>query len=127
MKKVILSQKAPQPIGSYSQALWLEPFLFLSGQIPMDSQTKELVRGEIALQTKKVMENIDAVLQSAGMNFQHIIKTTIYLVKMKDFSIVNEVYSMYFTPPFPARSCVAVSELPKGVGIEIEAIAFLEK
>ena len=124
MKKGILSLLAPKPIGAYSQAVTVGPWMFLSGQIPIDPKTEDLVSGDITLQTERVMENIKVVLKENDMDFNHVIKTGIFLKDMKHFSSVNEVYGRYFEKPFPARSCVAVRGLPKGVDIEIEVIAF---
>lgn len=124
MKKEVLSLLAPKPVGAYSQAVSVGSWMFLSGQIPIDPQTEQLISGSIAVQTERVMENIKMVLKENKMDFNHVVKAGIFLVNMKDFSSVNEVYSKYFAKPFPARSCVAVRELPKGVDIEIEVIAF---
>ena len=124
MKKEILSLLAPQPVGSYSQAVSKGPWLFVSGQIPLEPKTGEMISGSIALQTERVMENIKAVLEENNMNFNHVVKAGIFLKDMDNFSVVNKVYSRYFKKPFPARSCVAVSDLPKGSDVEIEVIAF---
>ena len=124
MKKEVLSSLAPRPVGSYSQAVAVGSWLFLSGQIPLDPETGQMVSGDIALQTERVMENIKEVLTANGMNFTHVVKAGIFLKSMNDFSVVNEVYSRYFEKPFPARSCVAVNGLPKDSDIEIEMIAF---
>ncbi len=124
MKKEVLSSLAPQPVGSYSQAVTVGPWFFLSGQIPLVPETGEMISGDIAVQTERVMKNIKAVLEAHRMSFNHVVKTGIFLKNMDDFAVVNEVYSRYFEKPFPARSCVAVSELPKSSNIEIEVIAF---
>lgn len=124
MKKEVLSLAAPKPVGAYSQAVTVGPWMFLSGQIPIDPQTEQLISGDIISQTTRVMENIRMVLKANDMDFSHVVKVGVFLVNMDDFSSVNEVYSRYFEKPFPARSCVAVRELPKGVDIEIEVIAF---
>ena len=124
MKKEVLSLSAPKPVGAYSQAVAVGSWMFLSGQIPIDPQTEQLISGDIISQAKRVMENIRMVLKANNMDFSHVVKVGIFLVNMDDFSSVNEVYSGYFEKPFPARSCVAVRELPKGVDIEIEVIAF---
>ena len=125
-KKNIFSPLAPKPVGPYSQAVFAGPFLFLSGQIPIEPESQKLLTGDIQLQTKRVMKNIQAVLQAAQMDFSHVIKTSIFLKDMNHFPIVNEVYSQYFSEPFPARSCVGVQELPKGADMEMELIAFKE-
>jgi len=122
-KKEVISNLAPKPVGSYSQAISVGDWLFLSGQIPIIPETGEILSGDIAMQTKRVMKNIQCILKAHGMDFNHIIKSGIFLKNMDDFSAVNEVYSQCFSKPFPARSCVAVKSLPKDVDIEIEAIA----
>jgi 2-iminobutanoate/2-iminopropanoate deaminase len=123
MKKAILTQEAPAPIGPYSQAIEAGGFVFCSGQIPLDPKTGEILTGPIKDQTHLVMKNIAGVLKAANLNFQNVVKTTIFLVNMKDFAEVNEAYSQYFQEMPPARSTVAVKELPKGVQVEIEVIA----
>ena len=126
MKRIIFSSLAPKPVGAYSQAVFAGPFLFLSGQIPIEPESQKLLTGDIQLQTKRVMKNIQAVLQAAQMDFSHVIKTSIFLKDMNHFPIVNEVYSQYFSEPFPARSCIGVQELPKGADMEMELVAFKE-
>jgi len=126
MKLEILStEKAPAAIGPYSQAVKCGNMLFCSGQIPLDPVTGEMVTGDIALQAEKVMTNIAAVLSAAGVGFDDVIKTTIYLVDMADFAAVNEVYGNCFPGHKPARSTVAVKSLPRGALLEIEVIATL--
>jgi len=124
MKKIILTENAPAPIGPYSQAVQSGPFLFCSGQIPLDPKTNEVLKGPAGEQAAKVMENISALLKAAGYGFENILKTTIYLTDMNDFAAVNEVYGKYFPNNPPARSTVAVAGLPKGVNVEIEVTAF---
>ena len=119
----IQTAKAPAPVGPYSQAIAVDNLLFCSGQIPLDAKSGEIVRGSITEQTKKVMENIQAVLEAAGVGFNHVIKCGIFLRNMDDFSEVNEVYASYFGDIPPARSCVEVPRLPKEVDVEIEVIA----
>ncbi len=123
MKKIILSQDAPNPVGPYSQAVLMGETLYCSGQISIDPKTNEVFTGDIKKQTEMVMSNIAAVLKAADMNFSNIIKTTIYLTNMGDFATVNEVYAKYFTAAPPARSTVAVAALPKGVNVEVEVLA----
>lgn len=123
MKKIILTQNAPAPIGPYSQAVQIGNTLFCSGQIAIDPKTNEVLKGDVKVQAEQVMKNIEAVLLAADMNFSHIIKTTIFLTNMNDFPLVNEVYGKYFSAQPPARSTVAVSGLPKGVNVEIEVLA----
>ena len=122
-QKVICTAKAPAPVGPYSQAVAVGDLLFCSGQIPLDAKSGEIVKGSVTEQTKKVMENIQAVLEAAGVSFNHVVKCGIFLSNMDDFAAVNEVYSRYFGNEPPARSCVEVSRLPKGVDVEIEVIA----
>jgi 2-iminobutanoate/2-iminopropanoate deaminase len=123
MKKIIQTSQAPAAIGPYSQGVEANGFVFFSGQIAIDPTTSEVVKGDIAVQTKRVMENINALLVSTGLGFNNVVKTTIFLTSMSDFSTVNEIYGTYFPGQPPARSTVAVSDLPKGVIVEIEAIA----
>ena len=123
MKKIIETKSAPAPVGPYSQAVESHGFLFCSGQIAIDPSSNEVLTGGVDQQTRRVMENIKSVLAAADLNFEHVIKTTIYLTDMNDFGKVNEVYSGYFKSQFPARSTVAVAGLPKGVNVEIEVLA----
>jgi 2-iminobutanoate/2-iminopropanoate deaminase len=123
MKKEIKTEGAPAPLGPYSQAILSGPFLFCAGQIPIDPKTNEVFKGDIKTQAQMVMENIKAVLTKADYNFDHVVKTTIFLTKMSDFATVNEVYGTYVKAPYPARSTIAVAELPKGVNVEIEVLA----
>ena len=127
MKREVLSLLAPKPVGAYSQAVAVGPWMFLSGQIPIDPRTEQLVSGDIAAQTERVMENIKLVLKENSMDFTHVVKAGIFLINMDDFSEVNKVYSRYFTKPFPARACVAVKSLPKKAQVEIETIAYLNR
>ena len=119
----ILTQHAPAPIGPYSQAIQIGSELYCSGQIPLDPQTGEIVDGDVEQQTERVIENIGAVLCAAGCQFVDVVKTTIFLVDMKDFAAVNTVYERYFGASKPARSTVAVAALPRGARVEIECIA----
>ncbi|MDK2878508.1 MAG: 2-iminobutanoate/2-iminopropanoate deaminase [Thermoanaerobacteraceae bacterium] len=123
MKKVIKTDLAPKAIGPYSQAIMIGDFLFASGQIAIDPKKSELVEGGIEVQAAQVMENIKNLLAGAGMDFSHVVKTTIFLTDINNFSLVNEIYGRYFSEEPPARSCVEVSCLPKGALIEIEVIA----
>ncbi len=122
-KKIIHTDHAPKAVGPYSQAVQLGDFLFCSGQIAIDPRTQEVFTGDIKKQTEMVLANIEAVLAQAGLNFGHIVKTTIFLTSMNDFATVNEVYAQKFTSAPPARSTVAVAGLPKGVNVEIEVLA----
>lgn len=123
-KKIINTNNAPAPIGPYNQAVMVNNMLFISGQIALNPQDGTLYQGDdIATETKLVMENLKAILQEAGMDFNHIIKSTIFLMDMGQFGAVNEVYGSYFSSDFPARETVQVAGLPKGVRVEISMIA----
>jgi len=124
-KKVIHTDKAPQAIGPYSQAIQAGNFLFLSGQIPLDPKTGELVEGDIRQQTKQVLENIKGVLESQKLGMENVVKVTIFLKDIGNFNQVNEVYATYFPSSPPARSTVEVSKLPRNTEIEIEVVAIL--
>jgi 2-iminobutanoate/2-iminopropanoate deaminase len=123
MKKPIFTSEAPSAIGPYSQGIRSGRFLFCSGQIPLDPKSGEIVSGDIATQTRRVMENVAALLRTEGLTFDHIVKTTIFLTDLGDFQKVNEIYGSYFKQDPPARSTVQVSALPKGTNVEIEVIA----
>ena len=125
MLKKVSTNKAPGAIGPYSQAVIYENLLFTSGQIPLYPETSQIVEGDIFKQTDRVMNNLKAVLEEAGSSFDKVIKTTCFLKNMSDFANFNEVYSKYFTSK-PARSCVAVKELPKDVLVEVELIAYIK-
>lgn len=112
--QIIETEKAPKAIGPYSQAVKYESLIFISGQIAIDPQTEEFIGGDIVKQTERVMENIKGILEEAGLSFEHVIKTTIYLKNIDDFQKVNEVYGRYFKNHKPARATVEVSNLPKG-------------
>lgn len=119
----IETSAAPEAIGPYSQAIQAGPFLFCSGQIPLDPQTGQMVDGDIKQQTKQVLSNLQAVLEAAGLGFDQVVKATIYLVDLGDFAVVNELYGECFGQTPPARACVQVSALPKNAKVEIECIA----
>ena len=121
----IKSKAAPEPIGPYSQAIKLGELVFTSGQIALDPKSGEIAGEDIRTQTRQVLENLRAVLESAGASMDTVVKTTIYLKNMGDFTVVNEVYAEYFSRSLPARSTVEVARLPKDVKIEIECIAAL--
>lgn len=123
MKKVIFTEKAPAAIGPYSQAVEVNGMIFMSGQIPINPATGEFVEGGIKEQTTQVFENIKNVLAEAGLSFENVVKTTVFLSDMSLFADMNAVYGSYFTAPFPARSAVAVKALPKGALVEIECLA----
>lgn len=124
-KKIIETDKAPQAIGTYSQAVAANGFLFLSGQIPLNPVKMELVVGDISVQTEQVFQNIKAVLETAGAGLVNITKLTVYLTELSHFAKVNEVMAKLFVKPYPARAVVQVSALPKGADIEVDAIAIL--
>jgi 2-iminobutanoate/2-iminopropanoate deaminase len=121
--KAISTADAPAAIGPYSQAIHAGDLVFLSGQVPIDPTTGELVVGDIAAQTERVLDNLGAVLAAAGCSFGDVVKTTIYLVDLGDFQAVNQTYAKRFTAAPPARATVQVSALPKGARVEIDAIA----
>ncbi|GGB11294.1 MULTISPECIES: RidA family protein [Mucilaginibacter] len=123
MKTIINTNNAPAPIGPYSQATLAGGFLFVSGQIPIDPLSGELISSDIKAEATQVMENIKAILTEAGLGFDNIVKTSIFLTDLQNFVQVNEVYGTYFTADFPARETIQVSALPKGVNVEISVIA----
>lgn len=123
MKEIISTSKAPSAIGPYSQGIKVGNMVFISGQIPIDPDTGNVVEGGIKEQTKRVLENIKAILESIGGSLNNVVKTTVFMVDLGEFSEMNEVYKEYFPNNPPARSTIQVSALPKNVRIEIEAIA----
>ena len=123
MKQAIVSPKAPNPAGAYSPALRVGPLLFLSGQIPIDPATGQMVTGTVAVQTRRVMDNLAALLEAAGLSFNHVVRTTVFLADMNDFAEFNEVYAACFAEPRPARATVQVARLPKDALVEIEVTA----
>lgn len=124
MKEIINTNNAPAPIGPYNQAIKAGGTLYISGQIALSPNTNELISGSIADEAKQVLENLGAILKEAGYSFTDVVKTTIFLTDMVNFSTVNEVYATYFTENAPARETVAVKGLPKGVNVEISLIAW---
>lgn len=123
-KQVIATQDAPQAIGPYSQAIKAGGFVFISGQIPIDPSSGEIVQGGIEEQTKQVMSNIKAILSAAGLGFENVVKTTIFLADLSHFAKVNEIYGQHFASNPPARATIQVAALPKGAMIEVEAVAY---
>ena len=121
-KKNIITDKAPQAVGSYSQAILSNSILYVSGQLPIDALTNEMPK-DIVDQAKQCMENLKAILSAAELQFSDIVRCGIYLKNINDFSVVNDIYSLYFNEPFPARTTIEVSNLPKNALIEIDAIA----
>jgi 2-iminobutanoate/2-iminopropanoate deaminase len=126
MKKIISTNEAPAAVGPYSQAVRAGFMVFCAGQIPLDPKTAQIVSQDIGEQTRRVLDNITAVLKAEKLTFDHIVKTTIFLTDLGDFQTVNEIYATYFKQQPPARSTVQVSALPKGARVEIEAIAIAE-
>jgi len=123
MKKIVSTNNAPAAIGAYSQAVQCGGFIYLSGQIPLNPQTMTVEDGDVAAQTVRVLENVKAVLQSVDLSLENVVKCTIFLADMNDFTAVNEVYATYFQQNPPARSCVEVARLPRDVKVEIECVA----
>ena len=126
-KKIIKTDKAPTAIGPYEQGICVNGFLFTSGQIALEPGTGNFLQGEIEEETKLVIKNIEAILQAAGLTLGHVVKTTVYLTDLDNFSRMNAVYDSYFSESKPARACVQVAALPKGAKVEIEAIAVSEQ
>jgi len=127
MKKIISTSEAPAAVGPYSQAVRVGSTIYCAGQIPLDPKSGQIVSGDIAAQTRRVLDNITAVLKAEGLSFENIVKTTIFLTDLADFQTVNEIYASYFKQAPPARSTVQVPALPKGARVEIEAIAVAEQ
>jgi len=123
MKQAVSSPEAPKAIGPYSQAVRAGQLLFVSGQVPLDPSTGQLVEGDIAAQTRRVFANLAAVLKAGGRTFADVVRTTVFLADMNDFAVVNEVYGSYFSEPYPARATVQVARLPKDARVEIDVIA----
>ncbi len=124
MKKIVSTTEAPAAVGPYSQAVRVGPMLFTAGQIPLDPKSGQLVSQDVAEQTKRVLENLTAVLRAENMDFSNIVKTTVFMTNLGDFQTMNEIYASYFKDAPPARSTVQVSALPKGAQVEIEVVAF---
>jgi 2-iminobutanoate/2-iminopropanoate deaminase len=122
-RHAVASPHAPKAIGPYSAALRAGQLLFVSGQVPFDPATGALIDGDIAAQTRRVLENVGALLDAAGLSHAHVVRTTVFLADMDDFAAMNEVYREFFTDPYPARSTVQAARLPRDARIEIDAIA----
>ena len=122
-KSAVSAADAPKAIGPYSHAIRTGELLFVSGQVPIDPATGNLVDGDVTAQTRRVMDNLAAVLTAGGLSLQHVVRTTIFLADMSDFAAVNAVYGSFFSEPYPARATVQVSRLPKDARVEIDAIA----
>lgn len=125
-KEIIKTNKAPEAIGPYSQAVKAGSFIFISGQIPINPETGELVTGSIEKETRQAITNLGEILTASGSSYDQVVKTTIYLTDMNDFSTVNEIFAEFFQNQKPARACIEASKLPKGVNFEIEAIAITD-
>lgn len=126
-KKTVSTEKAPAAIGPYSQAVVAGNIVFTSGQIPIDPSSGEIVAGGIEAQARQVMNNIIEVLKAAGSDINSVVKTVLFIKDMNDFHVINRVYSEYFKEPYPARSCIQAARLPRDVGIEMEAVAIIDK
>ena len=126
MKRIISTEAAPKAIGPYSQAVIHNGLVFLSGQIPLDPSTNQLISGDIAAQTERVLENIKAVLEASGSSLDRVLKTTVFLKDMGNFPNMNQVYARYFPQNAPARSTIEAARLPRDVEVEIDAIASVE-
>ena len=126
MRQAVSSPSAPKAIGPYSQAIRAGSLLFVSGQIPLDPATGQMVEGSVADQTHRVFKNLGAILEAAGTSFDHVVRTTVYLADMNDFAAMNEVYGTYFSSPAPARATVQAARLPRDARVEIDLIASLE-
>lgn len=126
MKEVVVTKQAPAAIGPYSQAIKAGGFVFASGQIPLVPESGEVDGADVKTQARRSLENLTAVLKAAGASLEDVVKTTVFITDMAEFPAVNEVYATYFPANAPARSCVAVAALPRGVKVEVEAIALLK-
>ncbi len=126
-RQVIKTNQAPQAIGTYSQAVKVGPTVYLSGQIPLDPQTMELVDGNMRAQITRVFDNLKAVAGAAGGSLADVVKLTVYLTDLSHFALINEVMASYFNEPFPARAAIGVAALPKGAGVEMDAILVLDR
>lgn len=123
MKQIVSTEKAPKPVGAYSQAVVYGGLAYLSGQIPLDPATNQLIEGDVVAQAERVLENIKAVLEACGASLDSVLKTTVFLKNMDDFPAMNRVYERYFVKNPPARSTVQAAKLPRDVSVEIDAIA----
>ncbi|NPA97462.1 MAG: RidA family protein [Crenarchaeota archaeon] len=126
-KRIVFTDKAPKPVGPYSQGVLVDGWLFIAGQIPLDPATGKLVEGSFEDKVRRVLENVKAIVEAAGGSLENIVKVTVYLRDISKFSEFNKVYAQYFTKDPPARVVVEVSNLPKGVDLEVEAIAYIGK
>lgn len=122
-KQIVVTPNAPAAIGPYSMAVWAGDLLFVSGQIPIDPATGNIVAGGVAEQTHQAIRNARAILEAAGLGLDNVVKTTIFIKNMNDFGMINQIYASYFQAPHPARSCVEVARLPRDVLVEVEVVA----
>jgi endoribonuclease L-PSP len=127
LKNVVFTDKAPKPVGPYSQAVCVSGWLYISGQIPLDPATGNVIEGDFRAQVVRVLENLKAIVEAAGGSIDNVVKVTVYLRDMSKFAEFNEIYSRYFSVSPPARSVVGVANLPRGVELEIDAIAYVEQ
>jgi 2-iminobutanoate/2-iminopropanoate deaminase len=125
VRQAIATASAPKAIGPYSQAIRAGSLLFVSGQVPIDPATGNLIEGDIVAQTRRAFQNVGEILKAGGASFDHVVKTTVFLVDMNDFAAMNEVYGTFFAPPFPARATVQVVRLPRDARVEVDVIASL--
>jgi 2-iminobutanoate/2-iminopropanoate deaminase len=123
VRKAIVTEQGPKPVGPYSQAIVEGDFIFVSGQGPINPRTGSLELGDARSETKRVFENMRAILEAAGSSLEHVVKCNVYLREIKDFAAMNEVYATFFSPPFPARTTIQAGALPGGIAVEIECIA----
>jgi 2-iminobutanoate/2-iminopropanoate deaminase len=121
--QAISSPRAPKPVGPYSAALRAGQLLFVSGQVPLDPATGRMVEGDIGVHTRRVLDNVAALLEAAGLSFRHVVRTTVFLADMNDFTAMNEAYASFFEEPYPARSTVQAARLPRDARVEIDVIA----
>lgn len=126
MKQPIASPLAPKPVGPYSAALRAGSLLFVSGQVPLDPATGRMVEGDIGVHTRRVLQNVGALLEAAGLSFAHVVRTTVFLADMNDFQAMNETYATFFSEPYPARSTVQAARLPRDARVEIDVVASYE-
>lgn len=126
MKQPIASPLAPKPVGPYSAALRAGSLLFVSGQVPLDPATGRMVEGDIASQTRRVLQNVGALLDAASLSFAHVVRTTVFLADMNDFQAMNDVYAGFFAEPYPARSTIQAARLPRDARVEIDVVASYE-
>ena len=126
MKEAVSSPDAPKAIGPYSQAVRSGQVLFVSGQVPLDPESGTMVDGDVAVQTRRVLDNLGAILNAGGLSFADVVRTTVFLADMNDLAAMNQVYGTYFSQPYPARATVQVARLPRDARIEIEVIASYE-